>query len=314
MLAGRYGNWERIKQTLAEDPVGLGLDAATVANLGTSAARTGGRMMMKTAGKILSPERLYQSALKPSSTLRPAERARLLETGIREKIAPTLAGHDKLLGIRRDVEGTIEHSIAALPSSPGISTAAVVRRADTLKPTFQATVDPQPLTKMLTTQQKTFTKAHGPTLSPTKAQEIKKNTYRQMDPKYGEMQWGPSEVKKAFARGIKEELESLYPELKTLNLRDQGLIELQQEIERAIGRINNSQIIGIGTPIGVEAGGALLGKPGAYAGLLRGILNQPTMKSRLAFALDRARKKASVVTPNPLLMLLEGTYQGGNIH
>jgi hypothetical protein len=99
------------------------------------------------------------------------------------------------------------------------------------------------------------------------------------------------EADKAMARGIKEELVSQYPELATLNAKDSALINLDEGLERAVNRIRNYDIIKLGDTV-IGAGGLASGGPvGALsAGLLKHVLEAPTMKARLAFTLNKAKR------------------------
>jgi hypothetical protein len=61
------------------------------------------------------------------------------------------------------------------------------------------------------------------------------------------------------ARGLKEELAVQFPELKQLNARGSQLFDLQPVLEKAVNRIGNHQLIGVGTPIVTGAAKALTG-------------------------------------------------------
>ena len=60
-------------------------------------------------------------------------------------------------------------------------------------------------------------------------------------------------------------------------------------IERALNRNGNHQLIGIGTPVAGAAAEAVTGSSGvgAVAAVLKAVLDNPTVKSRLAIAVSK---------------------------
>jgi hypothetical protein len=102
------------------------------------------------------------------------------------------------------------------------------------------------------------------------------------------------ESQKALARGLREELDSAFPELKGINSKEGELIELEPVLERAVRRMKNKDVVGFGTTVAAGAGGAAAGPGGAVAGgLLRAVLDDPTLKSRIAIGLHRATTGSS---------------------
>ncbi len=124
------------------------------------------------------------------------------------------------------------------------------------------------------------------------AQSLKVGTYQQIAAKYGEMGTATIEAQKGLALGLKDELAKAFPELSTLNAKDGALLDLQPALERAVQRTSNHQLLGIGTPIaGASAAVATGSAPlGVAAGLMKAIVDNPAVKSRLAFAIARASK------------------------
>lgn len=122
------------------------------------------------------------------------------------------------------------------------------------------------------------------------AQKIKQGTYTQLGSKaYGELKSADIEGQKALARGIKEEIAQAFPEISDLNARESRLYDLQPVIERAVNRISNHQLMGIGTPAVAGAAGVISGsgKLGAAAGAIKLVLDNPAVKSQLAIALSK---------------------------
>jgi hypothetical protein len=129
------------------------------------------------------------------------------------------------------------------------------------------------------------------------AQKMKQRIYQINRKHYGDMKGAEVEADKAIARGLKEEIVKQNPELSKLNARDSALISLDEFLERSVNRIGNYNIVRLGDTV-MAAGGLAAGGPhgAALAGTLMHLIDGPAYKSRLALALDRAKK----IKPVPL--------------
>src|SRR6185369_1018829 len=107
------------------------------------------------------------------------------------------------------------------------------------------------------------------------AQKMKTNTYKQLKNAYGELKGFEVEAKKAMARGAKEEIVAQIPELADLNAKDSTLINLEKVLFKAVNRIENRDMMGIGVPIKAIAGG-VGGIKGTALGALIGLIDTPT--------------------------------------
>lgn len=96
----------------------------------------------------------------------------------------------------------------------------------------------------------------------------------------------------ALARGLKEEIARQFPEIAEMNAKETKLFGLEPALERAVRRIDNRQVIGIGTPIAGIAGGVVAHSTGwgVAIGALKAVLDKPMLKSKLAIVLNRAAK------------------------
>ena len=67
---------------------------------------------------------------------------------------------------------------------------------------------------------------------------------------------------------------------------------MQPVLERAVNRISNHQLIGIGTPVAGAAVKAVTGSgsAGAVAATIKAVLDNPVVKSRLAIAVSKGAK------------------------
>ena len=234
--------------------------------------------------------RLYQSALKPaprSNTL--GEVARMVETGLREGIPVSEGGTRKLGSLVQDVGSKISGEIATNPQAPISKYSVASRLIDPFKK-FATQVTPTSDLAALSDVGQEFLGTQPANIPAATAQALKQGTYQQLKGRaYGELKTATVEGQKALARGLKEELESLFPNLKKLNLRQSDLLNLKDDIEAAVNRSANRNMLGFGTPMlgaGVEmATGSV--PASIAAGAAKELLGAPEVKSRLAIALSR---------------------------
>lgn len=355
------------------------------------AAKVGTKVLNNVAPDLA--ERLYQSGLKPSTTIPLAKRAQIIRTGLDAGIPISPAGAEKLSGLISDLNHTISGKIkAGAQAGQMVDPEAIAARLDQVKTRFANQVNPEGDLAAIEASKQEFLKRYGavddsgqyayrsrdvgeqgvpsqsrsqagldpqqikgympsraqvtgkpqelvkvdltklnpsdytlikdpqggpswvkfnkdlpesavdPTQIPVdKAQSLKQGTYQQLKGRaYGEMKGATVEAQKSLARGIKEELETQFPEIKGLNAQEAKFYNLDSMLERALNRIGNHQLMGIGTPIAAGAGAAVGGGPGAIAAAtMKAVLDNPVVKSRLAIALNKAgRGKISLGMAN----------------
>jgi hypothetical protein len=288
-----------MEQSAAEGDVGgvLGHAAAPIAAMAaTEAIKQVGPVAKRTALLGKTPEEAYQSALKPSTTIAPEKVAKMVQTGLQEGIPVSKAGAEKLSSLIDDVNQKIADRIDA-GKSTNIDTQAVAARADQVKAKFATQVNPTADLSAIESAKQEFLANNPNGISAAQAQAMKQGTYQQLSSKaYGELKSASIEAQKALARGLKEELATAFPELKDLNAKDSQLYSLQPILEKAVQREANHQLGGIGTPITAGATKAVTGSTGlsAVAGILKAVVDNPNIKSRLAIALS---KQSGVTLP-----------------
>ncbi len=123
---------------------------------------------------------------------------------------------------------------------------------------------------------------------PSEIQDIKQHLYKQANYESTKLSRGvASQLRelgtKGMAREAKLALEDLNPELKALNAKDAAYINLTEALEKAVGRMGNKDLVGLGTKVLMSGGNPLKALADHLVGLA-------TVKGRLAFALNRARK------------------------
>ena len=289
-LHGGYGVAKNAPAALQGDP-----DAAERALLAGS-EMAGGMAGVGNQAQALRPvasntaQRLYQSSLKPSTTLSPTERAAIIKTGLEKEIPISEAGIDKVSSLLSDLQAKTKAVIDTNPNAP-ISKFAVASRLNAPATRAARQVTPAADLNAIAETGNEFLSDQPNTLTASQAQDVKVGTYQNLGNKaYGELKGATIEAQKALARGLKEELEGYFPELKDLNAKQSQLYSLQAPLERAIGRIDNHELIGLGTPMATAAATGLANsaKVGMAAGIMKTVLDNPMLKSKLAIALNAA--------------------------
>jgi hypothetical protein len=291
---------------------------------GTKLNKLGPKLLLR--GK--TPAEAYQSALKPSTTLGPDKTGKIVQTALDENIPVSKGGLAKLGDLIDDLNSQVKQTIASDPDRP-IDTAAVTQPLKALKLKFANQVNPNADLAAIDSSEKEFLHNQGarpgqpatppqptgildasgqPVMSPGSpatpptpprpmraedAQTMKQGTYQQLSSKaYGELGTASEESQKALARGLKEEIAKQFPEIGPVNARESKMLDLQPVLEKAVARIGNHQFLGIGTPITVGATKAVTGssKLAGVAGILKAVLDDPNVKSRLAIAVSNGAK------------------------
>lgn len=265
----------------------------------------GANAAVGTVGRVAEragvPARLYESALKPSTTIGQAERGGLVRTGLDNEIPVSKSGLKDIGTALDNLNQAVKDTINADPTRP-ISPIPALRNLQSIRARFATQVNPSADVQAVDSAGQEFADQlsngqPGPNpqrnLTAAEAQAMKQGTYRALGNKaYGELKGASIEAQKALARGLKEEIANQFPELKNLNAQESKLFDLQPSLERAINRGANHQLIGIGTPVAASAGEMLTGSAtaGGVVGALKFVLDNPMVKSRLAIALSKAAK------------------------
>lgn len=264
-------------------------NTATGAGLG---ALTGGLFQTpKIISKLLpktAEQRLMQSALKLPTPLKQSVKDDIAETMIADKIPVSNGGLKKVRTSVDTINREIDDVIGAAPNQQ-VSRDAVITRIDDLKTKYQNT-KALPEESVGEAQKVIDEFSLRPDSIPAQqAQEFKKDIYRDLKGFYEKYQksgvvkpeaWG--EARATMAKGLREELDNLFPELKNLNAKDAELIKVNQSLEKAMGRINNLNLLRLVPAI--MSGSTSFGK---YLGAL--MIDHPYVKSQLAFAIRKAR-------------------------
>jgi len=128
--------------------------------------------------------------------------------------------------------------------------------------------------------------------SPSEVQTIKRHLYKKENYEKAKLSRGlGSQLKEMGNKGMAHEakvaLEDMHPELKVLNKQDAAYINLIEALERAVPRIQNKDMVGLGAKV-------LLTGSHPWTAILEHTLGLPSVKAKLAFTLNKARKRGNV--------------------
>ena len=315
---------ENIKKTAYNDPVGFLTDVASIFTAGGGLASKAGKIagIEKLAttgakaselGTALDPiaratrlrgggrlekfaESQYQSALKPTQAVLD-KFPDVVKTGLREGIPVSGDGLDIVRDIMDDIDNQITDVIArGAGAGKGVDVTAVAEHLDRTRKFFENVPGSEGYLNRISKLEKELVgKADykkGYTIPVDKAQEMKRATQQLLKKSYGKLSSANTEAAKDIARGLREEIAKVVPEVAKLNLRQVELIGLERALERFVGRYGNRNLIGLGTEV-VGTGGAVVGglKGGFIAGLVKAAIENPQIKSYVARLVYRVSRR-----------------------
>lgn len=328
----KYGSEEKFLQTLQNDPAEVLSDASMLATGGATAAaklaklsKVGAKavpVLEKTAqlSTAIDPlnllantatygatkvipttvaPKLYESAAKWSTTLKPEERAAITETALKNQIPLSYEGLGKVQSKLVDLGDKMDNLIAnATDQNIKIPATKVLESLKDVKKTsggfkIEAAQDIKEIND-IEQRFKTYLKQNKITsVTPQQLQDFKADAYKRID--FGRAPEKPSIAKeqayRSMANVAKTSLEGFIPELKAINTQYGALRELQPNLQRAVGRIENRDLFSLGGAAKTGAGAAIGGIPGAGLGFAQSLLEAPTIKSKAALNLYKKQNQ-----------------------
>lgn len=301
-------------------PAAEGAAVGASSAIGPMAARGIGRAALLGA----SPEDAYLGAMKASPALTMAQKTALAQTGINAGIPVSEGGAEKILDSIRKLDAAKWSEINKNPNAPidanavadvsrsrnyfagQVNPASDVSAIDRVRQEFLERqgarpgvppTPPQP-TGLLDASGRPILDSGSPGQPPTpprpltasEAQTMKQTTGSINSKKYGQMGTAEVEAQKDIVHNIGQELAKQFPALVDNNAQEAALLRLNPYIQRAVSRIANHQRIGIGTAIAGTAAKTMTGSAamGIAASVLKGVLDDPAVKSQLAITVSKA--------------------------
>lgn len=205
---------------------------------------------------------LMQSALKPSAKdMATGRAAKAVDTMLSEGANVSEAGVAKLQGQVDVLRKQIDEALAmANEYGPTVDRGAVAARIQDAVKKFEKQVNPTADLKAIEAAGTEFIGSQPAQIGARQAQELKQGTYNVLRGKYGEQGSAAVEAQKALARGLKEEIERVAPEVRTLNARESELINALVIADRRAMMEGNKNPAGLGfLANNPAAAGAFLG-------------------------------------------------------
>ena len=353
----RYGSVDKFQRTLMNDPVGVLSDVALgvtgvgtgvkIGTTGSKISRAGGNVAK--GGMALDPINLaintvlglgkfipegfapglYQSAAKlPTGSMDAADRAKIIQTALDEKIMPTRAGVEKALDTIFSLNDEIEALLQGSRGGKSVPTATIFKYFDDLKKQVGGKrLGAGNKLKVIEQVMDDFIKDTGGAkfITIRELQDLKKSAYEdinwRLDPK---KDLTKDKAYKAAAKGAKETIAEAIPEVSDINLREGRLLSLVNEgkLPQAAKRIGDRDLMGLGSTVSIGTGtgaGAVFGVPGAGAilGTLKAVTDNPKIKARTAILANELRQRPyakGFVNNSPTAFTLrQGLQRGGEI-
>lgn len=311
--------YESPLQTIQRDPVGVLGDVsaaltggstllpkigATTAKVGAAveplslASNIAGYGVSKALPATAAPA-LYESAAKWLPSIPQKERTALTETALREQLMPTSAGVGQAYMRTSELGNTIDGLIAQADATgvkvPSQAIFAYIKDAKSKLggPKIEAAQDLAQINRIEQNFKRYLSKNKYTSLTPSQLQDFKQNIYNKVD--YGTRKqtgtMAEEEVYKGMGRAAKEAIQAQVPGIANLNAQQGALINLLPNLERSASRIENRDILGIGSPIKTQAGAAIGGIPGAAIGASQSIFELPKVKSKAALELYKKQQQ-----------------------
>jgi hypothetical protein len=180
-------------------------------------------------------QKLMQSAIKPTiKQLQSGDAAIAIKTLLDEGISPTQKGAIKLRELINQKNAQIESLIG--DSSATVSRDAVIKiLRDDVSSRFKNQVNPTPDLNAIANVADDFANhpsIKGDAIPVQLAQQLKQGTYRVLDKKYGQLGPADIEAQKGLARGLKNEIGKVVPEVTGLNAQESALFKTLDVAER----------------------------------------------------------------------------------
>jgi hypothetical protein len=252
-----------------------------------------------TAGKLIPkamPESLLQTVMKFRPSIDQKARDRMTRTALDEGIMPTVAGTQKISNSLFSLDTKLNAIIdTATKSGKLIPKKALFTELQSLRKEFgrlniRGGKNLKQINKIASDFDKQLRAIDKNKLTPREVQDFKRNAYQQLtfDASQQSGQFAQMEAEKGIIRGARQSLEAIDPDVQRINRREGDLLQLGDELERVVGRLDNRNLISIDTAVKIGAGTAG-GPVGTAVGTTAAVLGSPRVKARTALILENIR-------------------------
>ena len=316
--AAGVANMSRTASALSRAGEGMGTVGRVTDPLNMAVRGMGKAADLGYGRDVTAAEKLYQSALKPSTArYSPEEISGMVKAGIDARIPVTKSGWEKANYRIHDLNNHLDQKIAEVD--------AAGRRIDPEQLAKGALWSPvrKEITQINTPLQKLrqfddaigeYLEAHMGDTSVGSAQASKKATYKAHERDYRnnspDIKPGKTMAAMELARQQRKAIEEAVPEAREINRAEGNLIGLRDELERASTRTGNNNPLSLPAVIGGAATGGATGNLGVGATMaaIMSVLGSPGVKSRSAFLLEDINRGQGRRLHN----IAAGLYGGGS--
>ena len=257
------------------------------------------------AGKLIPkklPESLMETAVKVRPSVPNDKRTSIIRTALDEGIMPTTNGLEliskKLTNLDRGLDKIIDGATSRgkLISKKVLFSELTKLKKDLGRVNIRAEKNIKQIENIASAFDQQLKKIKKPQLTPREVQDLKRSAYRQLrfDVSQQSGSFATTEAEKAIIRGAKKSLEQIDPSVQKINLREGKLLELGDELERAVGRLDNRNLISLDTAAKIAAGSATGSPVGTGAGVAASALGAPRVKAKTALILENIRKSSEL--------------------
>ena len=253
-----------------------------------------------TAGKLVPkalPESLLQTAMKFRPSIDQAARAKMTRTALDEGIMPTVRGLETIskkltnldVGLNNIIDEATEKGM--LIPKKALFTELTKLRKDLGGVNIRAAKNIKQIDNIASEFDKQLKLINKKRLTPREVQDLKRSAYQQLkfDVTQQSAKFAETEAEKGIIRGAKKSLEKISPDVEAINLREGALLQLGDELERVVGRLDNRNLISLDTAVKIGAGAATGTPTGAVVGTGAAILGAPRIKAKTALILENIR-------------------------
>jgi len=239
------------------------------------------------------PKVLYESGMKFSNNpkvLSPVDRRHAIQTGIEGGYLPNEKSYDRLwqtvAGNKSKVNSIIDKGDTA---GDVIDTSRALRPLDNIKKRFDRVRNQHPeLSEAVDDVYARYSQT--PTIGVKDAQTLKETLQDIASFATDDRSKATNRAYKAVGRGLRIELERLYPDLAKINKESAALLTLENELAKAVGRVGNRDITSLGLRVALSGAPS----PASTANTIMSIFEMPRIKSRLAVMLYKAQTGKNV--------------------
>lgn len=293
--AGFADEEDFFSQDTWDEAIKTGATSALLGGLTPSIIK-GGVELGKLIPKSL-PESLLQTSFKFRPSIDQTARAKMTRTALDEGIMPTVKGLETISkkitnldsGLNQIIDEATEKGVLITKKALFVELKKLRQGLGGVN--IRAGKNIKQIDKIAAEFDKQLKLINKKRLTPREVQDLKRSAYQQLkfDVTQQSAKFAETEAEKGIIRGAKKSLETIDPSVSKINRREGDLLQLGDELERVVGRLDNRNLISLDTAVKMGAGAATGTPVGAVVGTGAAVLGAPRVKARTALVLENIR-------------------------